>query len=304
MPVIHALRTPDDRFADLPDFPFPPQYVEDLPGYEGLRAHYLDLGPRDAPCTFLCLHGEPDWCYLYRKMIPTLLESGGRVIAPDFFGFGRSDKPARLEDYSFHFHRNFLLRFVEHLDLRSVTLVVADWGGILGLTLPVDPAFRSRLKRLIIMNTMIAAGNPLGEVFQQWVEFVRSTPDLSPGMLIQQSEPYLSEAEAAAYDAPFPASSYKMGVRAFPPLVMVAPDMEGVQESKAAAEYWRTEWDGQSFMAISDGDPFTDLVDEMAALHSQIRGCPEPMRIKGAGHYVQEQGDAVARAALKFFGDL
>ena len=101
MPAVHALRTPDDRFADLPDFPFPPQYVEDLPSYEGLRAHYLDLGPRDAPHTFLCLHGEPDWCYLYRKMIPVLLESGARVVAPDFFGFGRSDKPVRLEDYSF-----------------------------------------------------------------------------------------------------------------------------------------------------------------------------------------------------------
>ena len=129
MPAVHALRTPDDRFADLPDFPFPPHYVEDLPGYEGLRAHYLDLGPRDAAHTFLCLHGEPDWCYLYRKMIPVLLESGARVIAPDFFGFGRSDKPDRLEDYSFHFHRNFLLRLVERLDLRSVTLVVRSGGA-------------------------------------------------------------------------------------------------------------------------------------------------------------------------------
>ena len=304
MLAVHALRTPDDRFAGLPDFPFPPQYVEDLPGYEGLRAHYLDLGPRDAPHTFLCLYGEPDWCYLYRKMIPVLLESGARVIAPDFFGFGRSDKPARLEDYSFHFHRDFLLRLVERLDLHSITLVVADWGGILGLTLPVDPAFRSRLKRLVVMNTMLAVGNPLGEVFANWVEFVRSTPDLSPGMLVKQSEPYLTDAEAAAYDAPFPDSSYKAGVRAFPPLVMVHPDMEGAAESKAAADFWRTEWDGQSFMAISDGDPFTDLIEAMLALHTQIRGCPEPMHVQGAGHYVQEQGEMVARAALKSFGDL
>ena len=123
-------------------------------------------------------------------------------------------------------------------------------------------------------------------------------------MLLKQSEPYLSDAEAAAYDAPFPDSSYKAGVRSFPPLVMVTPDMEGVAESKAAAEYWRTEWQGQSFMAISDGDPFTDLVKAMEALHSQIRGCPEPLRVKGAGHYVQEQGEQVARAALKSFGDL
>ena len=154
------------------------------------------------------------------------------------------------------------------------------------------------------MNTMLAVGNPLGEVFANWVEFVRSTPDLSPEMLIKQSEPYLTDAEAAAYDAPFPDGSYKAGVRAFPPLVMVHPDMEGVAESKAAADFWRTEWSGQSFMAISDGDPFTDLIEEMMALHTQIRGCPEPMRVQGAGHYVQEQGETVARAALKSFGDL
>jgi pimeloyl-ACP methyl ester carboxylesterase len=147
MTPLEALRTPDDRFADLPDFPYPPCYVSDLAGFEGLRAHYLDLGPRDADRTFLCLHGEPTWSYLYRKMTPVILESGARVVAPDLFGFGRSDKPVDDSAYTFHFHRETILRPVEHLALRNITLVVQDWGGTLGLTLPVDAGFRSRLDR-------------------------------------------------------------------------------------------------------------------------------------------------------------
>jgi haloalkane dehalogenase len=157
MIAIKALRTPDDRFADLPGFLYPPNYADDLPGYEGLRAHYIDVGSRNARRTFLCLHGEPDWSYLYRKMIPEFLESGARIIAPDFFGFGRSDKPTRVEDYGFHFHRDFLLRLIERLDLRDITLVVADWGGVIGLTLPIDAGFRARLTRLIVI---VAFGDP------------------------------------------------------------------------------------------------------------------------------------------------
>ncbi len=146
--TIESLRTPEKRFEQLPGFPYEPHYVDSLPGYEGLRAHYLDLGPKDAPRTFLCLHGEPTWSYLYRKMIPVMLESGARVIAPDFFGFGRSDKPVHDSAYTFHFHREFLLRFLEHVAPSNITLVVQDWGGTLGLTLPVDLGFRARLDRL------------------------------------------------------------------------------------------------------------------------------------------------------------
>lgn len=149
MPPIETLRTPDGRFADLPDFPYPPGYVSDLPGFEGLRVHYLDVGSQDAERTFLCLHGEPTWSYLYRKMIPVILESGARVVAPDLFGFGRSDKPVDDSTYTFHFHRDTILRLIERLALQNMTLVVQDWGGTLGLTLPVDPGFRSRLDRLL-----------------------------------------------------------------------------------------------------------------------------------------------------------
>ena len=162
---IEALRTPNARFQGLPDYEYDPNYIESLPGYEGLRAHYLDLGPKDAERTFLCLHGNPTWSYLYRKMIPVMLESGGRVIAPDLFGFGRSDKPVHDSAYTFHFHRNFLLRFVEHVTARNITLVVQDWGAILGLTLPVDAGFRSKLDRLFVMNTILPVGKPLGPHF-------------------------------------------------------------------------------------------------------------------------------------------
>jgi haloalkane dehalogenase len=295
-----ALRTPDDRFADLQDFPFSPHYVDNLPGYEGLRAHYLDLGPRDAKHTFLCLHGEPTWSYLYRKMIPVMLESGARVVAPDFFGFGRSDKPVPDSTYTFHFHREFLLRFVEHLALRNITLVVQDWGGTLGLTLPVDPGFRSILDRLFVMNTVLPVGKPLGPHFYEWRSLVRSTPDLPVGQFIRATAPQLTNQEMAAYDAPFPDTRFQAGARTFPDLAMVEPEMEGVAEAEAAVRFWK-EWSGQSFMAIGAKDPD---VEAMQTLRKQIRGCPEPLVLPEAGHFVQEWGEPVARAALRSFGDL
>jgi haloalkane dehalogenase len=298
---VDALRTPDDRFTDLPDFPYPAHYVDDLAGYEGLRAHYLDVGPRDAERTFLCLHGEPTWSYLYRKMIPVLLESGARVIAPDFYGFGRSDKPVHDSDYTFGFHRTFLLRLVERLDLRHITLVVQDWGGTLGLTLPVDPGFRSRLDRLFVMNTVLPVGEPLGSHFYEWRSLVRNTVDLPVGQWIREAWPQLSDREVAAYDAPFPDRRFQAGARTFPDLAMVEPEMEGVAEAQAAQAFWAEEWSGQSFMAIGVKDPD---VATMQALRQHIRGCPEALMLEDAGHFVQEWGEAVARAALRSFGDL
>lgn len=296
-----VLRTPDERFADLPDFPFPATYVDDLPGYEGMRAHFIDLGPRDAPNTFLCLHGEPTWSYLYRRMIPVMLESGARVVAPDFFGFGRSDKPVQDSAYGFHFHRDFLLRFVERLDLQHVTLVVQDWGGTLGLTLPVDPGFRSRLARLIVMNTLLPVGEPLGPHYYEWRAQVRDTPELPVGQWMRQAAPHLTDREAAAYDAPFPDRRFQAGARTFPELAMVEPGMEGVAEAEAAVGFWAQEWSGQSFMAIGANDPDIEV---MHALCRGIRDCPQPLVLPGASHFVQEWGEPVARAALQSFGDL
>jgi pimeloyl-ACP methyl ester carboxylesterase len=262
----------------------------------------VDEGPHDAAHTFLCLHGEPTWGYLYRKMIPVFLRSGARVVAPDFFGFGRSDKPAGDGDYSFRFHRDYLLRLIERLDIENITLVVQDWGGLLGLTLPVDAAARSRIDRLIVMNTTIAVGQPPTEGFKAWRAFAASQPDLAVGALMKRAVPTLSPQEVAAYDAPFADVRHKAGVRAFPTLVMTDPDMSGAAESRAAAAFWANDWTGRAFMAYGAADPVFPPA-HMEALRGQIRGCPPAMVIPEAGHFVQEWGEAIARNALAAFAD-
>lgn len=293
-----VLRTDDGRFADLPGFAFAPHYVDDLPGYGGLRVHYLDEGPRDAPETFLCLHGQPTWCYLYRKMIPVFAAAGHRVVAPDLLGFGRSDKPADDATYSFSFHRTMLLAFIRQLDLRNITLVCQDWGGILGLTLPHE--MPERFSRLLVMNTTIPVGEPISEGFIRWRAFNRSQPDLDIAGLMLRAQPDMTPDEAAAYAAPFPDQNYKAGVRRFPELVMTDPGMDGVADALRARAFWKEHWQGQSFMAIGMTDPVLGP-DVIAQLRATIRGCPEPLEIEDGGHFVQEKGDRIARAALKSF---
>ena len=298
---IQTVRTPDARFADLPGFDFAPNYLEDLPGYEGLRVHYLDEGPHEADCVFLCLHGQPTWCYLYRKMIPVFRESGARVIAPDWLGFGRSDKPVDDAIYTFEFHRAMLLAFVEKLDLKNITLVCQDWGGILGLC--SGPDLAGRLSRLLVMNTAIPVGISPGAGFDAWKAYNRSQPDMDIAALMKRGTPVLSDAEAAAYAAPFVDQTYKAGVRRFPELVMVSPDMEGVEVAKRAAAWWANDWSGQSFMAVGMQDPVLGEPN-MRALQKQIKNCPDPMLVEDAGHFVQEWGAPIAHAALKAWGDL
>jgi pimeloyl-ACP methyl ester carboxylesterase len=294
-----ALRADDCRFADLPGFGFAPHYLDDLAGYEGLRVHYLDEGPRDARETFLCLHGQPTWSYLYRKMIPVFAGAGHRVIAPDLLGFGRSDKPVDESLYTFHFHRGMLIALIERLDLKSVTLVCQDWGGIIGLTIP--PAMPERFVRLLVMNTTIPVGVPVSEGFDRWRSFNRSQPDLDVAGLMRRSQPDMTEAEAAAYAAPFPDARYKAGVRRFPELVMTDPGMAGIAEAERAVRFWRDEWSGPSFMAVGMTDPVLGP-EVMARLRATIRGCPPPMEVPDGGHFVQEKGEMIARAALAAFG--
>lgn len=304
---IKALRTPDDRFANLSGWPFQPRYVEGLPGYDGLRMHYVDEGPRDATITFLCIHGEPSWAYLFRKMIPVFTGAGHRAIAVDMFGFGRSDKPVDDSVYTYHFHRNALLAFVEKLDLRNVCLVAQDWGGVLGLTLPMEAPHR--YSRLIVMNTGLPAGEEAPAGFAMWRAYCRSQPDLNVGELMKRATPILSGAEMAAYDAPFPDQSYKGGVRRFPELVMLkeqgAADLtplskEGVETSLRARKFWKEDWKGESFMAIGMQDPVLGP-PSMHFLRSFIRNCPPPMELAEAGHFVQEWGEPIAKAALAHF---
>lgn len=296
------IRTADERFENIPDFDYPVFYADDLPGYAPMRAAWIDTGKGHSDETFLCLHGEPSWSFLYRRMIPVFLEAGGRVVAPDLFGFGRSDKPLKQSDYSFDFHRNMLLELVKRLDLQNITLVVQDWGGLLGLTLPVDGDFRGRFSRLIVMNTGLGLGKSPGQGFLAWRDYSANTPDLPIGGLIARGTPHLTEAEIAAYDAPFPSPEYKAGAQIFPALVPIEPDMEGVEVSKKAAKYWSEDFDGKSFMAIGKADPVLGL-KPMLALHRMIRNCPEPMVIEEGGHFLQEWGEDIARAALRHFAE-
>lgn len=297
---MQVLRTPDERFAGLPGWPYEARYLPVDVGTGAMRMHYVDEGPRDAAVTALCLHGEPSWAYLYRKMLPVFTGAGLRVVAPDFFGFGRSDKPQDDAWYGFDRHRESLRRFVDALDLKNVLLVCQDWGGLIGLTLPLAYEHAQRFTRLLVMNTGLGTGT-VTEGFRQWRAYNNSQPDLAVGRLMQRGCAGMSDAEAAAYDAPFPDRRYKAGVRAFPNLVPDHDDAPGAATSRDAAAFWKERWQGESFMAIGLADPVLGAA-AMRPLARLIRGCPPPMEIAEAGHFVQEWGAPVAEAALRHFG--
>jgi haloalkane dehalogenase len=296
MAPFDAARTPDARFANLPDFLWAPRYIDDLAGYEGLRMARIDEGPKEAEKVFLCLHGQPSWSFVYRHMIPEFLGIGARVVAPDLFGFGRSDKPVDDDVYSFTFHRQSLIALIEALDLRNVTLVVQDWGGLLGLTVP--PEMPNRFSRLLVMNTVLGLGGGTTDGFNAWRNFHGENPDYDMAALFQKYVPGMSDAVAAAYAAPFPDARFRAGARRFPFLVMTEPDMEGVDVSRRAASWWGSEWQGDSFMAVGEKD---ELIPPwlMKRMH-EILGIKRPaLQVPEAGHFVQEtHGAEVARAAL------
>jgi len=294
--TVNALRTPEARFEGLPGYPFAPHYRDDLAGYSSLRMHYLDEGAANARVA-LCLHGQPTWSYLYRKMIPGLVAAGYRVIAPDMFGFGRSDKPVEDAAYTFDFHRHSLIAFIRALDIRRVTLVCQDWGGLLGLTIPMEMA--DRFEALLVMNTTLASGDrPLTKGFIDWRAWNNANPDMPVGKLMSRACPQLSPAEAAAYEAPFPDASYKGGVRRFPNLVPDNPDAGGAVISRKAREWWGAEWRGKTAMVIGMTDPVLGS-PVMEDLRQTIHNCPEPVRLTAAGHFVQEWGEDVLEGALR-----
>lgn len=294
-----ALRTPDAAFAHLPGYPWAPQYVSDLPSLAGLRMHTLDEGPRDAPRTWLCLHGNPAWSYLYRRMLPIFLAAGDRVVAPDLIGFGKSDKPKKEGAHQFDWHRQVLLELIERLDLRNVVLVVQDWGGILGLTLPM--AMPERFAGLLVMNTLLATGDaPLPAGFVAWRAMCRDKPLYGVGRLLARGNPHLTPAECAAYEAPFPDRGYRAALRAFPERVPDAVDAPGAALSCSARDFWQHQWQGRSLMVVGAQDPVLGL-PTMRALQQTIRGCPEPVVLPDAGHFVQEHGEAVAARAVEYF---
>jgi tRNA(adenine34) deaminase len=294
-----ALRTPEQCFVDLPGYPWSPHYLSDLPSLAGLRMHYLDEGPQDAPRTWLCLHGNPAWSYLYRKMIAVFLAAGDRVVAPDLIGFGKSDKPKKQLFHRFGWHRDVLLEFVERLDLSGVVLVVQDWGGLLGLTLPM--AAPGRYRGLLVMNTTLATGDaPLSPGFLAWREMCTKNPGFDVARLFARGNPHMGAAECAAYSAPFPDSGHRGALRAFPAMVPEQVADEGAAISRDARDFWRDRWQGQTLMAIGTQDP---VLGEpvMRQLAQCIRGCPTPILLPEAGHFVQEHGERIAHEACRRF---
>lgn len=297
---MQSLRTPDERFANLPGFNFTPHYlqVSDTEGGE-LRLHYLDEGAADAPVV-LMLHGEPSWSYLYRKMIPLVVAAGYRVIAPDLIGFGRSDKPTRRTDYTYQRHVDWIRAVVEQLDLQGITLVCQDWGGLIGLRLVAEHP--ERFACVVAANTMLPTGDhPPGEAFLKWQRFSQSVPVFEVGALIQGAiTSKLSAAERAAYDAPFPDESYKEGARQFPLLVPCSPDNPAAADNRKAWESL-VKFDKPFLTAFSDKDPITAGGDKV--LQKLIPGCAgQPhTSIENGGHFLQEdQGEALARVVIDF----
>jgi tRNA(adenine34) deaminase len=298
-----ALRTPEERFSGLAGYPWQGHYVDDLPALGGLRMHYLDEGPSDRSAsgrfTWLCLHGNPAWSYLYRRMIPVFLAGGHRVVAPDLIGFGKSDKPKKDGAHTFGWHRRVLLEFVERLDLRDIVLVVQDWGGLLGLTLPMAAA--DRYRGLLVMNTALGTGDaPLSAGFLAWREMCAKNPEFDVARLFARGNPQMTPEECAAYNAPFPDRGYRAALRVFPAMVPDCLDADGAATSREAREFWSNRWSGLAMMAVGAQDPVLGLL-VMEDLRKQIRGCPPPMVIQNAGHFVQEHGEPIAQAAMGYF---
>jgi len=228
-------------------------------------------------------------------MIPTFAQTGARVVAPDFFGFGRSDKPVDEMTYTFQFHRQSIFELIEYLELSNITIVCQDWGGIVGFSLLPD--LRNKINRLLIMNTLIPEGSFISAGFESWRNFNRSQDDLNISKLIGRSDPDISDQELIGYDAPFPDKTFKAGVRRFPELMMDKPDSAGLGVMQKAKEFLSNDWEGDTFMAIGAKDPVIDI-PLMKKLRSNIKNCSKPLILKNAGHFVQEKGEIVAAAAL------
>jgi len=294
------LRTPDERFENLPDFPFEPHYITLEP--EGIRIHYVDEGPVDAE-PILLLHGEPSWSYLYRHMIPILAEAGYRAIAPDLVGFGRSDKPAEQTDHTYRKHVDWIKRWIEKLDLKRITLFCQDWGSLIGLRVAVEN--EDRFSRIVLSN----GGLPNGEqrsvkAFLEWREFSRTTAVFDLDFIMQGgTKRKLSRKERKAYDAPFPDETYKTGPRIMPSLVPISPDDPEHDANKSASEKLM-QWEIPFLTAFADSDPITLGADKF--FRENVPGAKNQKHttIKNAAHFVQEDaGPELAEIILEFIKD-
>ena len=289
------LRTPDERFNDLEGYPFEPHYVE----VDGLRIHYVDEGPADA-APFLLLHGEPSWSYLYRTMIPVLTGAGHRCVAPDLVGFGRSDKPASMGDYSYQRHVDWMRALTTALDLRETVLFGQDWGGLIGLRLAAEE--EHRFARICAANTFLPTGDrPAGEAFLAWKNYAETTDRFHVGGIVKGGcVSDIGQRAIDAYDAPFPTEDLKAGARGFPGLVPIHPDDPASDANRAA---WKVleAWEKPFLTLFSDSDPITRGGDRV--LQKRIPGCAgQPhATIEQAGHFLQEdKGPEIAEHLVRW----
>jgi haloalkane dehalogenase len=289
------LRTPDDRFINLPGYNFAPHYVE----VDALRVHYLDEGPKNS-APVLLLHGEPSWCYLYRKMVPVLVAAGQRVIAPDLIGFGRSDKPISREDYSYQRHVDWMSAFVRELDLEEITLFGQDWGGLIGLRILTDDP--DRFARVVVSNTGLSTGDHKPtEAFFRWRQYSQTTLNFHVGGIVKGAcVNDLPSDVIAAYDAPFPDDSYKAGPRQFPLLVPTEPNDPASEANRKAWQILQ-QWKKPLLTAFSDSDPVTKGGERpFQKLVPGAQNQPH-VTIKGAGHFLQEdKGEELASVVVDF----
>jgi haloalkane dehalogenase len=302
---MNVLRTPDERFSALPGYDFAPHYVE-VPtgeGNETLRVHHLDEGPRDAAETVLLMHGEPSWCYLYRKMVGPLTAAGFRVVAPDLVGFGRSDKPGHRGDYTYARHVEWMrAALFDQLGLENLTVVGQDWGGLVGLRLVAEHP--GRFRRVVAANTGLPTGDTnMGDAFMAWQKFSQEVPEMPIGRIVGGGcKSDVPPEVVAAYDAPFPDESYKEGARQFPVLVPTRPDDPASADNRRA---WVSlgKFDKPFLCAFSDQDPITRGAD--GPFRDMIPGAAgqEHVTIADAAHFLQEdQGEALAAAVVTFIG--
>ncbi len=298
---MQTLRTPDERFAELPEFPYAPRYCE-VDDQEGgtLRVAWVEDGPAHAD-PVLMLHGEPSWSFLYRRMIPILVAAGHRVICPDLVGFGRSDKPTQREDHTYARHVEWMRTLAfDVLDLHRVTLVVQDWGGLIGLRLAAEHP--DRFSRIVVANTGLPTGDiPMPDVWWRFREAIQGQPSIEVGSFLQLGcQRQMTDAVRAAYDAPFPDDAYCAGPRAMPGLVPTSPDDPATEANRSA---WAALCASSTPMlvAFSDGDPITA---PMAAIFKRemrgAQGIEHPV-VHGAGHFLQEDaGEELAKHVVNF----